>query len=297
MTPAQNGAEQAVLYQSPTSVSEACRKTIASIHGAVSREVAMQLSVFLRSAVSVKYTGVEECTFAQFMSARKACSCASLIKLSCKAPALDAHMVLDLDPALLFSFVEVMLGGKPAGRLVPDRAPTEIEKQLLSLVLTAMTTQLERAWCTVASVSLQFSGIEADPQVARVFSPADAVVVGRFEVSSGDQAGSFTVLTPTHPAEAVIESVKPGLAEGTEVSELARLSRTVMDASVRFDVWLDGVSLQLRDLVQLREGYVIKFDHPTERNLQSTLNGAAGFPGQVVSTGRKRAFLIQTDLV
>jgi len=42
---------------------------------------------------------------------------------------------------------------------------------------------------------------------------------------------------------------------------------------------------------------VIKFDHPTERNLQSTLNGVAGFPGQVVSTGRKRAFLIQTDTI
>src|SRR5437660_5086194 len=110
-----------------------------------------------------------------------------MIELSSKVPLVDSHLVLRLDPSLLFPFVEVMLGGKPAGRLVPDRAPTEIEKQLLSLVLTSMTMQLERAWCTVASISLQFAGIEADPQVARLFATSDAVVVARFEVSSGEQ--------------------------------------------------------------------------------------------------------------
>lgn len=105
--------EQAVLYQSSTSVSEASRKTIASIHATFAGELGTQLSVYLRSAVSVKYTGLEECTFAQFMSARKPCSCASSIKGSSKAPALDSHLILDVEPSLLFAFVEVLLGGNP----------------------------------------------------------------------------------------------------------------------------------------------------------------------------------------
>jgi flagellar motor switch protein FliM len=287
--------EQAVLYQSSTSVSEASRKTIASIHATFAGELGTQLSVYLRSAVSVKYTGLEECTFAQFMSARKPCSCASSIKGSSKAPALDSHLILDVEPSLLFAFVEVLLGGKPADRPMPDRPPTEIEKQLLALVLTSMTAQLERAWCTMGSISLQFGRIERDPHLARMFSPPDAVLVARFDVAVGAQTGCLAVLTPTHAAEAVIQSVKPDSDDDVEIPEPVRISQMVMESSIRFDVWLDGVSLQLRDLVQLREGHVIKFDYPTARNLQSTLNGVNGFSGQVVSTGRKRAFLIQPE--
>jgi flagellar motor switch protein FliM len=294
MTPALSAGEQAVLYRSTTSVSEACRKATASIHGAFARELAMQLSVYFRSGVSVKYAGVEECTFAQFISARKPYSCASSVKASPKASPVDSHLILDLEPPLLFAFVEVMLGGKPAARDVPDRLPTEIEKQLLGLILTSMTAQLERAWSTVAGLALQFGTIESDSHLTRILSLSGAVVAARFDVSAGEQIGSFSVLMPTALAEALIDSVQPGAAEDTKISEATRVSQTVMDASVRLDVWLEGVSLQLRDLVQLREGYVIKFDYPTERNLQSTLNGAAGFAGQVVSTGRKRAFLIQS---
>jgi flagellar motor switch/type III secretory pathway protein FliN len=62
---------------------------------------------------------------------------------------------------------------------------------------------------------------------------------------------------------------------------------------VRIDAWLEDVTMPFRDLVQLREGHVIKFDYALERALTCTVNGAAGFQGQIVSTGRRRAFLVE----
>jgi flagellar motor switch protein FliM len=51
--------------------------------------------------------------------------------------------------------------------------------------------------------------------------------------------------------------------------------------------------MQLRDLLQLREGQIVKLDHPVERKAVCTLNGKAGFNGQIVSTGARRAFMVE----
>jgi len=279
------------MYQSHTSVPEAFRQTLAAVYETFARELTTQLSAYLRATVTVKYAGLEEYTFAQFLGARKPCSCAASIKAS----PVDSNLILDLEPSVLFTLVELMLGGKAAARVSRDRPPTEIEKQVLALAMKSMAAQLERTLGTVAEISLRFGGIEADAQLGRLLAPSDAVIAARFEVSVGEQTGSLTVVIPLQAAEALLGGAEPDPAEGAEIPESVRVSQTLMDASVRFDVWLEGVSLHLRDLVQLREGYVIKFDYPTERNLQSSLNGVAGFAGQVVSTGRKRAFLIQGE--
>src|SRR2546421_5459876 len=96
----QNVTAQGVLYQSHTSVPDACRKTMASVYATFARELTTQLSAYLRATVTVKYMSLEEGTFAQFLSARKPCSCAGSIKTS----PLDANLIMDLEPSLVFAF-------------------------------------------------------------------------------------------------------------------------------------------------------------------------------------------------
>jgi flagellar motor switch protein FliM len=67
----------------------------------------------------------------------------------------------------------------------------------------------------------------------------------------------------------------------------------MLPSKVNVDVWLDGSQMRLRDLLQLREGQVVKLDHPVERRAVCTLNGKAWFNGQIVSTGARRAFMVE----
>ena len=67
----------------------------------------------------------------------------------------------------------------------------------------------------------------------------------------------------------------------------------MLPARVFLDVWLDGSQMCLRDLLQLREGQIVKLDHPVERRAVCTLNGKTGFSGQIVSTGSRRAFMVE----
>ena len=49
----------------------------------------------------------------------------------------------------------------------------------------------------------------------------------------------------------------------------------------------------MRDLLDLREGNLLTFDFPVARPIELTVNGAHKFTAQVVSTGQKRACLVE----
>src|SRR5258708_2749090 len=192
--------------------------------------------------------------------------------------------------------IELKLGGKHVTGGPPGREPTEIEKHLITILMRTITAELMRTWCAFAPVVFRFDGITAGSQLARLHSPTETMAAASFNLVVGEQSGELTVLTPLRAAGAFLAGLeRTGPVDEEETSQEDRITSAMMDAQVRVDVWLDDVSMQLRDLIQLREGYVVKFDHPTERPFAGLLNGELGFSGQVVSTGRKRAFLIRKE--
>jgi flagellar motor switch protein FliM len=130
-----------------------------------------------------------------------------------------------------------------------------------------------------------------------LFPQSESVVAASFDLTVGERSGTLTVVAPAQALDSMFGAADRGASADAGVPGEPNLSRTMLDADVQMDVWMTGISMALGDLVQLREGYVIKFDHPTERQVSCTLNGETGFMGQVVSTGRKRALLIEQDLV
>jgi flagellar motor switch protein FliM len=286
-------AQPIALYEPRPGMPEAASKALDSAFLAFAREAGVQISAYLRSAVASRYAGAEEQCFSDFLAARAPYSSAAVLD----AEALNCRILFDFEPALFFALLELMLGGKPAARMSISRSPTEIEKQLVAVLIRCLAAELERAWAEVAphikDVKLVFAGIEADSRLPALFAPSTALLAARFEITVGDKAGALTIVTPLQTANTEFRPAAAAAEPAPEMPEGERLHHLVMDASVRIDAWLEDVTMPFRDLVQLREGHVIKFDYALERALTCTVNGAAGFQGQIVSTGRRRAFLVE----
>jgi flagellar motor switch protein FliM len=75
--------------------------------------------------------------------------------------------------------------------------------------------------------------------------------------------------------------------------EHARMLRLIRPAIVRLDARLQGPKLGVQALLDLQEGDVLAFDYPVERPIDFAVNGRLKYQGEVVVTGRKRAFHIQ----
>jgi flagellar motor switch protein FliM len=75
--------------------------------------------------------------------------------------------------------------------------------------------------------------------------------------------------------------------------EHARILRLVKPATIHLDARLQGPTLTVEDLMKLDKGDILTFDYPLDKPLDISLNGKRKYRGQIVSTGRKRAFAIQ----
>jgi flagellar motor switch protein FliM len=78
-------------------------------------------------------------------------------------------------------------------------------------------------------------------------------------------------------------------------AERERMLRLIRQSPVHLDTRLEGPTLLLKDLLELREGDVLTFDYPIPRLLNCTVNGKLKFKGQVVGTAKKRAFRIAEE--
>jgi flagellar motor switch protein FliM len=288
MPDTQNAAPQ-MLYETHRQTPAASRALLNSLHEVFARDLGMQLSAYLRTNVNARPASLEECAYPDFLAQKGTHSCIGVLTVQ----PMGWHVLVELEAALVFPLLELMLGAKPASRPIPDRGPTDIEKQLIAILMRSIGAELERAWSAAAQISLQFRGIETQSQLSRVFASTENVILASFDVMAAERGGTLTVVSPALALDSLLETAARGEALDSEIPDEANISRAMLDADVQLDVWLTGVTLALRDLVQLREGHVIKSDHPMDRRFFCTLNGEAGFKGQVVSTGHKRALLIE----
>jgi len=298
MTDQDTGPRPAALFHNRQGFPDAVRKTLDSAFESFAREAGMRLSAYLRSTVATSFAGVHELSYSTFLEARSEHSCVAIVDVG---PARQ-RLLLDIEPGLFFALLELMLGAKPAARMPVVRPPTAIEQQLIAVPIRALIAELDHAWnqispiATAPKTTFQYGGIEPKPRVPALFAPSTALLAARFEVTVGEKSRAFTLAIPTQLI-AVAATASPLDAEPRETPDIAestRVEHLMLEATVRVDAWLEGVTMQFRDLVQLREGCVIKFDHATSRRLSCTVNGAAGLAGHIVSTGRKRAFLVES---
>jgi flagellar motor switch protein FliM len=151
-----------------------------------------------------------------------------------------------------------------------------------------------RSWATLMETPLETLTLEFEPAPSRILPATEPVFAARFDLAAGEQTGQLTFLVPPDLFSTVMAEEDPVPAETAEtrVSVEATLE-LLLGGQVAMQVWLDGAEMRLGDLLRLREGQIVRLDHPVERRAVCTLNGVSRFSGQIVSTGQRRAFQLE----
>ena len=253
------------------------------------RELGLSLSAFLRCSVTSVFQEVEERPFGDPQDAEsQSCLGAALVRPD------DRSLLIELDYSVLYPLIGIALGAKIGSFNSPDRKPTDIELQVVNILFRLILSEANRGWLPLTKTQLETVTIDISRNPSRAFRPTDAVLVVRFELKVGDHSGRLSLTVPPQLFQSPAESPEPARPEKTEMPGAAEATLQLMlPATVTLDVWLDGSQMRLRDLLQLREGQIVKLDHPVERRAVCTLNGKTGFSGQIVSTGARRAFMVE----
>jgi flagellar motor switch protein FliM len=283
-------------FRRPDRIAKSQLRAIHQLHETFVHNLVSSLSAYLRTYLLVNLVSVEQLSCEEFLNGLPSPTC----MLSLGLRPYDGYGLLELSPALVFPILEVLLGGDGKSTSALRREITEIEQKLLDSLFRIILNDLKEAWQAVAPIEFTIHTVETEPQFLRVLAPTEAVVAVGIEIRIGDNVGMMNIAVPSIIAKMMRQKFDQQWSmrrtQSTEAEQAAMLAR-IRPSRLALDVRLSGPRLLARDLLRLTEGDVLILDYPVSRPLDGLLNGKLRFCGRVVSSGRKRGFLLETGPV
>ncbi|HUZ72599.1 MAG TPA: flagellar motor switch protein FliM [Stellaceae bacterium] len=206
-----------------------------------------------------------------------------------KAEEWDNYGLLTIDSALIYSIVDVLLGGRrgTAAMRIEGRPYTTIERNLVERLVAVVLSDLSGAFDPLSPVTFRFDRLETNPRFATIGRPANAAVLARLRVDMEDRGGRLEVLLPYATLEPVREILLQGfLGEkfGRDSIWEAHLAGQLWQTTVPIQAILDTVEMSLREVLDWSVGTRIPLNATVESDVRLVCGDLHMFIGQM---GRK----------
>ena len=124
-----------------------------------------------------------------------------------KAEEWDNYGLLVVDSALIYSIVDVLLGGRrgTAAMRIEGRPYTTIERKLVERLVQVVLSDLSAAFEPLSPVTFRFDRLETNPRFAAIARPANAAVLAQLRIDMEDRGGRLELLLPYATLEPVRE--------------------------------------------------------------------------------------------
>jgi len=268
-------------FKRPERVSKEQMRSFHALHEGFSREFGAALSGMVRSIVEVKLVSVDQLTYSEFVFSLENPTCFNLLR----AEPLDGHIILDINPSIIFPMIDRLLGGgRSPQQTVPRRPLTEIELRLLSRLTDLVINGLKVAWSNVCELKLRVTQVESNPQLVQIVPPNEVVVLISFELSMGESRGIMNLCIPYN----TIEPLAGKLAANSWTSytqkqadprQVVNLETGLSSAAVEMVVYLASTRLTASEVVHLAVGDVICTENSKQQALTVCVEGRPKFEG------------------
>jgi len=191
-----------------------------------------------------------------------------------KAEEWDNYGLMVVDSAMIYSIVDVLLGGRrgTAAMRIEGRPYTTIERTLVERLIQVVLADLSASFDPLCPVTFRFERLEVNPRFATISRLSNAAVLARLRVDMEDRGGRMELLLPYATLEPVRELLLQqfmGEKFGRDSIWETHLAEELWNTDVELAVVLDEQMMRLSDVMDLKPGS--KF----------LLNGAAGTPVQL----------------
>ncbi len=288
-----DAAKKAVAFdfRRPDRIAKSQLRAIHLLHENFVRSLASSLAAYLRSYLTVNLISVEQLSYGEFLEGLPSPTC--LVSMALKP--YDGNALIELNNSVIFPILEIILGGKGKASVVVKREITEIEQTLLDGLFRIILADLREAWKGVTTIDFRIEAVATEPQMLQILAPNEAVVAVGIEIRIGDNSGTMNLAIPSINIKMIGQKFDQQWSlRKTEptAEEQGRMLDLVQSARMTLETRLEGPRLMVNDLLKLEAGDILSFDYPVSKPLVGTLNGLPKFNGQVVTTGKKRAFVV-----
>lgn len=211
-----------------------------------------------------------------------------------RAEELDNYGLLTVDSNLIYSIVDVLLGGRrgTAAMRVEGRPYTTIERSLVQRMLEVVLNDLKVAFEPVSQVQFLLDRVEINPRFAAIARPANAAVLVKLRVDMEDRGGRLELLLPYATLEPIREFLLQmfmGEKFGRDTIWEGHLATELWRTNVDIEAVLDELPMTLSEVMNLEVGQTVLLNVGPDARIElrcggvGLLNGRMGRVGHQVS--------------
>lgn len=209
-----------------------------------------------------------------------------------KAEEWDNHGLMVTDSALIYSIVDVLLGGRkgtPAIR-VEGRPYTTIETKLVERMVQVTLSDLSSAFDPLSPVSFSLERMETNPRFATITQSGNACVLARLRVDMGDRGGRVEIIIPyatLEPIRELLLQMFMGEKFGRDSIWENHLTQELYQTDVYLQAVLGEKTVNLSELLNWKVGTRVLFNTYLEDELELRCGDVPMFKGPV---GQKQGY-------
>ncbi len=215
-----------------------------------------------------------------------------------KAEEWDNFGLITVDSSLIYSIVDVLLGGRrgTAAMRIEGRPYTTIERSLVERMVHVMLGDLSAAFEPLSPVTFRFDRLETNPRFATISRPSNAAIVTRLRIDMEDRGGRLELLLPY----ATLEPVRELLLQMFMGEKFGRDS--ICETHLAEELWMTDVDLEavvdqqimpLSDIFDLKIGSRIMFSATPDSLVSLRCGDVPMYSGKMGRKGNQIAIRIE----
>ena len=186
-----------------------------------------------------------------------------------RAEELDNYGLLTVDSNLIYSIVDVLLGGRrgTAAMRIEGRPYTTIERVLVQRMVEVVLHDAKAAFEPLHPVSFTLDRLETNPRFAAIARPANAAILVKLRIDMEDRGGRIELLLPY----ATLEPIRKMLLQQFMGEKFGR--DNIWEGHLATELWttqmevravLDEQQLPLSRVLDLKVGDTLMLNATTD---------------------------------
>ncbi len=261
------------------------------------RLLSTSLRNFTSDNVEVSLESVESARFGEYLSSLPQPAMLSVIK----AEEWDNYALMSVDSQLIYSVVDVLLGGRRGNALmrIEGRPFTSIERSLVERMVHVMIGDMSVAFEPLSAVTFRFDRLETNTRFAAISRPANAAIVARLRVDMDDRGGCVDLVLPyatLEPVRELLLQMFMGEKFGRDSIWEDHLADELWQTEIELSAVLDERTVRLKDIFELEVGKRLMFGVTPDCSIELRCEGAPMFSATMGRQGRNIAVQIDNRI-
>ncbi|WP_029014212.1 flagellar motor switch protein FliM [Niveispirillum irakense] len=217
-----------------------------------------------------------------------------------KAEEWDNYGLMVIDSALIYSIVDVLLGGRrgTAAMRIEGRPYTTIERNLVERMVHVVLSDLSAAFDPLSPVTFRFDRLETNPRFATIARQANAAVLVKLRIDMEDRGGRLELLIPyatLEPVRELLLQMFMGEKFGRDSIWETHLASELWQTDVHLSAVLDEIVLPLNEVLSWRVGSRVLLNVAPEETIELRCGDVPMFLGRMGRKGGNIAVRIDRE--